>query len=144
MSYCPKFGAKVKEEMNFCPKCGSSLKVEQAPAQAPAAPQPPAAPVRVEKEEKEEKGEKREKEEKGERQGWMEKEERYEKREYAFVGPLVGGLVLIFLGLVFYLMLTSAIPWQALGAIFFIVVGIIIIAGVVYAATMASRRHPRI
>jgi len=125
--------------MNFCPKCGSSLKVEQAATQAPAAPQPPPAPVRVEKEEK---GEKREKEEKGERQGRMEKEERYEKREYAFVGPLIGGLVLIFLGLVFYLMLTSTIPWEALGAIFFIIVGIIIIAGVVYAATMASRRHP--
>ncbi|HKZ94323.1 MAG TPA: zinc ribbon domain-containing protein [Candidatus Bathyarchaeia archaeon] len=137
MLSCPKCGSKVREDMNFCPKCGSSLKVEQAVAPVPAAPQPLAAPIRVEKQEK------REKEEKGERQGRMEKEERYEKREYAFVGPLIGGSVLVLLGLAFYLMLTSAIPWEALGAIFFVIVGIIVIVGAVYAATMAARRHPQ-
>lgn len=124
--------------MNFCPKCGTTLKAALA-APAPAAPQLPSAPVGVEKEEKREKEEKGEK---GERHEMMEKEERYEKRESAFMGPLIGGLVLIFLGLAFYLVLTSAIPWEVIGAIFFVLIGIIIIAAAVYAATMASRRHP--
>ena len=112
--------------MSFCPKCGASLK-EQAAVAAPVAPTPPHAPVRVEKEEKQEK------EEKG---------ERLEKREFAFVGPLVGGIVLILLGFGFYLILTTAISWQAIGAILFIIIGVIVIAGAAYAAVMAARRHP--
>lgn len=133
MSYCPKCGAKAREEMNFCPKCGASLKVEKG---APPAPTPPPSPqVRVEKEEK------HEKEEKGEKQG-AEKEEQHEKRESAFTGPLVGGFILIFAGLAFYAVLTSGVSWQTIGAALFIVIGIIVIAGAVYAATQVTRRHP--
>lgn len=135
MAYCPKCGTKTREDMNFCPKCGASLKVEKAEALAPA-PTPPAH-VRVEKEEK------HEKEEKGEKHEEREKEERYEKRESAFIGPLIGGFILIFAGLAFYIVLTSSMSWQALGAVFFVVVGIIVIAAAVYAAAMATRRHPR-
>jgi len=125
--------------MNFCPKCGASLKeVPAAAPPAPTAPLPPPAPapVRVEKEEKREKGEKAEKEERGE------KEERYEKRESAFMGPLIGGVVLILLGFGFYLILTTTISWQTIGALLFVIIGIIVIAGAIYAAMMAARRHP--
>ncbi len=130
--------------MNFCPKCGASLKEKVvAAAPAPAAPPPPSVPVRVEKEEKQEKREKGEKEEKGERYERMEKEERLEKREFTFLGPLVGGIVLILLGFGFYLILTTTISWETIGAIFFVIIGIVVIAGAIYAAVMASRRHPR-
>ena len=121
--------------MSFCPKCGASLK-EQGAVPAPAAPTPTPAPVRVEKEEKQEKEEREEKHEK------EEKGERLEKREFAFVGPLVGGIILILLGFGFYLILTSTISLQAIGAVLFIIIGIIVIAGAAYAAVMASRRHP--
>jgi len=139
MSSCPKCGAKIREEMNFCPKCGTSLKAQVAAVPPPpAAPQPPPtqAPIRVEKEEK------REKEEKGEKREKEEKEERREKREYAFMGPLVGGVILILLGFGLYLLLTTAISWEVIGAVIFVIIGIIIIVGAVYAAVTASRRHP--
>jgi len=84
MSYCPKCGTKVSEEMAFCPKCGAPLKAEKPPTE-------------------------------------------------------VGGLILIFLGLMFYLQVTGFLGWGILWAFFFVIVGIIIIIGAVYAA----RRHPR-
>ncbi len=142
MSYCPKCGSKVREEMNFCPKCGASIKAAPPQPTAPAQPSvtAPPAPQRAEKEEKREKGEKREKEEKQEKE---EREERYEKREYSFIGPLVGGIILAFAGFIFYLVVTGSLSWQAVGALFFILIGIIIIAGVIYAATMAARKHPK-
>lgn len=133
MSYCPKCGTKVSEEMSFCPKCGAALKVEQPPAEAPP------APYRAEKAEKHEKREKGEKEEREKR----EKAEKHEKREFGYVGSLVGGLILIFIGLMFYLALTTSINWAAAGAFMVIIIGILIIAGAVYAAVMASRRHPK-
>lgn len=136
MSYCPKCGAKTREEMNFCPKCGTVLKEEIATAAAPTTAPPATQHVKVEKEEKHEKEEKGEKNE-------PEKGERHARRESAFVGPLVGGFVLIFAGFAFYAMLTGMFSWQTVGALFFVVIGIIVIAGAVYAATMASRRHPR-
>ncbi len=136
MSYCPKCGARTREEMNFCPKCGATLKMEKVAAPATTTMPPPAPHVKVEKEEKQEKEEKGEKKE-------PEKGERYEKRESAFMGPLIGGFVLIFGGLAFYAMLTGMFSWQTVGAVFFVMIGIIVIAGAIYAATMASRRHPR-
>jgi len=137
MSYCPKCGAKTREEMNFCPKCGTDLKAEKITAPAPTVVPPTPPPhVKVEKEEKHEKEEKGEKNE-------PEKGERYVRRESAFMGPLIGGFVLIFAGLAFYAMLTGLFSWQTAGALFFVLIGIIIIIGAVYAATMAARRHPR-
>ena len=135
MSYCPKCGTKVREEMGFCPKCGAALKVEQPPAEAA-----PPTPYRAEKAEKHEKREKEEKEERPEKRG--EKAEKHEKREFGYIGSLIGGLILIFIGLMSYLALTASINLAAVGAIFVVVIGIIIIVGAVYAAMMASRRHP--
>jgi uncharacterized membrane protein YvbJ len=136
MSYCPKCGTEVSEEMTFCPKCGAALKVEQLPAEAPP------APYRAEKAEKHEKREKREKGEKAERPEKREKAEKHEKREFSYVGSLIGGLILIFIGLMFYLALTTSVSWAAAGAFMVVIIGILIIVGAVYAAMMATRRHP--
>lgn len=127
MPYCRKCGAKVEEEMAFCSKCGASLKVEQ----------PREIVEQRIRYEKEEKAEKREKAEKGE------KAEKHEKGEFAFIGPLIGGLILIFLGLMFYLHLTGFLLREIAWAVFFIAIGIVIIAAAIYAATQASKRHPK-
>jgi len=130
MSYCPRCGSKVSEEIAFCPKCGAPLKGEKPPAQAVPAP----APYRGEKAEKHEKGEKREK---------AEKYEKREKREFGVIGWLIGGLILILLGLMFYLQVINLLPREVIWALFFIIVGVIIIVGAIYVAMMASRRHPK-
>jgi hypothetical protein len=123
MSHCPNCGTEVDEEMAFCPKCGAALKVEQAPAGSGSVP-------RSYRGEKAEKHEKREK---------TEKTEKYEKREFGFVGPLIGGLILILFGLVSYLQVTGLLEREVVGALFLIIVWIMIIVGGLYAA----RRHPR-
>ncbi|MDH5754847.1 MAG: hypothetical protein OEY95_06580 [Candidatus Bathyarchaeota archaeon] len=99
------------------------MKVEQPPAEAKPAP----APQRVEKAEKHEKKEKKE------------KTEKYEKRELRFIGPLIGGLILIFLGLISYLQVIGFVGREAVSALFLILIGIIIIIG----ALIAARRHPK-
>jgi undecaprenyl pyrophosphate phosphatase UppP len=82
-------------------------------------------------------------------EGRLEKEEKgekYEAREWAyagmFMGPLIGGLILIFLGALFYLQITGRFRAETVGAVFFIVIGVIILATALYAAVMARRRHP--
>lgn len=124
MPYCQKCGSEVREEMSFCPKCGVALKVEMPPVEL-------NAPSRAEK------AEKREKEEK------MEKTEKYEKREFGIIGPLAGGLILIFAGFLFYLAVTGYLGRQVVGPLLLIIVGIIIIVGVVYGIMTAARRHPK-
>jgi len=136
MSYCPKCGSKISEEMTFCPNCGASLKTVQ-----PAVAAQPTAPPRGEKAEKGEKQEKHEKEARDQREK-REKGEKHEKRQYGFAGPLIGGLILIFFGLMLFISLTTNIGWGILWAFFVVVIGIIIIIGAIYAATMASRKHP--
>ena len=123
MEYCPKCGSKVSEDMAFCPKCGAPLKAAPSPAEAR-----PATHRRDEKAEKREKSEKSEKREKG---------------EYGFIGPLIGGLILIFVGLAFYVRIAFDIKPESISAFFFIIIGIVIIVLVVYGAILAGRRHPR-
>ena len=127
MVYCPKCGSEVSEEMSFCPKCGASLKVGQAVPETRAT----TTYRRHEKDEKDEKGEKNE------------KGEKHEKREYGFLGPLVGGLVLILLGLTVFLETMGYANRTLLWAVFFVVVGAMVIIGAIYGAILASRRHPR-
>jgi uncharacterized membrane protein YvbJ len=135
MPYCPKCGTKVREEMAFCPQCGAALKVEQTPTAAVS----PPAPYRAEKTEKHEK---HEKEEKGEKREKEEKAEKHEKREFGVIGPLIGGLILILIGFLFYLQITGFLGRQVASALFLIIIGIIIIVGALYAAIMAARRNP--
>jgi uncharacterized membrane protein YvbJ len=122
MSYCPKCGSKIEEEMVFCPKCGAPLKVQQTTAGGRTA---------YRKEEKAEKGEKNE------------KTEKREKHEYGFLGPLIGGLVLIFIGAASYLEIATTIDSKVIWAIFFVIIGVLIIAGAIYGYTRAAKRHPK-
>jgi len=137
MPECKKCGAKVKEDMSFCPNCGAALKeaaAPTAPQPAASAPAPPPTHVKYEKEEKHEKHEKHE------------KEEKHEKGEYAFLGPLIGGIILIIIGLMSYLQITGLINEVTRGilwAFFIIVVGLLLIIGALYAMTTARRRYPR-
>jgi cation transport ATPase len=132
MPYCPKCGTQVREKMAFCPKCGATLKIEQPPTEAVSAP----APYRAEKTEKHEKHEKEEKREK------EEKTEKHEKQEFGVIGPLIGGLILIVVGFLFYLQVTGFLGRQVASAFFLIIVGVIIIVGALYATMMAARKHP--
>jgi len=115
--------------MSFCPNCGASLKEAPPPVVAPA----PAPPVRREKQEKGEKGEKQEKTEKG---------EKHEKRGAGLLGPIVGGIVLIMLGVMAFLSLQPGINQQLLGAYFLVILGMVIIVAGIYGAMIAARRHP--
>lgn len=121
--YCPKCGGKIDDEMAFCPKCGAALKATQ-PSAAPA---PGTVVYRNEKEEKSEK---------------QEKTEKHEKRGYGFVGPLIGGLILIFIGLVAFLEVTTQVKPEVLNAFFLIAIGAAIIIGAAYGAVLVRRRHP--
>ena len=124
MPYCRKCGSEVSEDMTFCPRCGAALKVEKPAVEARRA-------------EKAEKDEKQEKEEK------MEKTEKHEKREFGVIGPLAGGLILIFAGFLFYLAVTGYFEWQIIGPLLLIIVGIVILVGIVYGVMTAARRHPK-
>ncbi|MCJ7719807.1 zinc-ribbon domain-containing protein [Candidatus Bathyarchaeota archaeon] len=126
MSYCPKCGNKIDENMMFCPKCGAALKKTQASTETA----PRTVVYRNEKNEKDEKHEK------------GEKTEKHEKRVYGFMGPLIGGLILILIGLTAYLELVNMVERRMLGALFFVIVGVAIIIGVAYGATLARKRHP--
>ena len=118
MPYCPKCGAEVSEGNNFCPKCGATL-----------GPPPPRA--------------RREKEEKQEKQEKSEKAEKHEKGEYGYIGPLIGGLILIVVGLMAYLATVSPIYASNWGPILLIVVGAIILVIAIYAVMTASERSPK-
>jgi uncharacterized integral membrane protein len=134
MPSCPNCGAKVTEAMSFCPNCGTNLKPSPPPAEvAAAAPAPPPPRGRSEKQEKREKEEKHEK---------GEKTEKHEKQQYGPIVPIIGGVILIVLGLFFYLMMTMTIPIQFTWAYFLVIAGIAIILSVIIGILMASRRHP--
>jgi uncharacterized membrane protein YvbJ len=132
MSYCPKCGNKVDETMAFCPRCGAALKME-APVQAAPVQQAPRRDEKAEKHEKREKQEKRE----------PERAEKHEKGEYSFIGWLIGGLILIFIGAmaflnIYYNFVTPLMGW----ALFLLVIGVIIIIAAIYFATTAKKRSP--
>lgn len=131
MGQCPKCGSEVSEEMSFCPKCGAALKIQPPP--------PPAGtrPTRYRRNEKSEKDEKHEKDEKGE------KGEKGEKQGYGFLGPLIGGLILVFLGVSFWLELTGLLSARYMWSFFLLLIGIVIIIAALYTAFVLTKRHPR-
>lgn len=136
MPNCPKCGGRVTEAMSFCPNCGTSLKAAPTPAAAPVAapaPAPAPQPRREEKQEKGEKGEKGEKAEKGEKQ---------EKGAIGPLVPIIGGVVLIVVGLLFYVRTYLNVQTEMAWAFFLVIIGIVIILAAIYGTMMASRRHP--
>ena len=114
--------------MSFCPKCGAPLNVEKVVGATAG-----TGPTYRRDEKTEEKSEKHEKHEKG---------EKHEKHEYGFLGPLIGGLILLFIGAALYLNATgynATVLW----ALFFVLIGVIVIVGGIYGVIVAGRRHPR-
>jgi len=146
--YCSKCGSEIGENMEFCPKCGAALKGEQPrdferwgkefgermAQKGREFGERMSERARRRAERKAERDEKYEK---------YEKTEVHEKHEFAFIGPLIGGLILIFLGLMLYLQVTGRLNAALVGAIFFIVIGVIIIAAGIFAATITKRRRTR-
>ncbi len=113
MPYCTKCGTEVSETAQFCPNCGASLRPSGFVSE------PSIARRRGEKSEKQEKGEKHEKGEKGEGRA----------------GPLTGGLVLIWLGITFFLASSNYISWASWWAYFLLGLGAILLvqAAIIFA-----------
>jgi len=127
LSYCPKCGAKLEEDVSFCPKCGAPLKMAQTSAET--------RPIAYQRGEKSEKSEKAEKHEKGEKR---------EKHELGFFGPLIGGLILIFLGVAAFVGLEYPhYDWRWIGAFFLLLIGVIVIIAAIYVALVVGKRHPK-
>lgn len=112
MPKCSRCGADLPEGAVVCSNCGMTLE---------SPPPPPPGPISRERSERYEKGEKGEKGEK------HEKEEKGEKHEVDRFGPIVGGLILILLGSLFYLSMTNVISWSRFGGYFMIGIGLILI-----------------
>ena len=134
MPYCHKCGSEVKENDVFCPNCGANLKTGETKAGMQWEYR------RGEKSEKQEKNEKNEKQEKMEK---GEQPEKYEKREYNVLGPLVGGVILILVGFMFFLAVTGSLDFGSIFPFILIIIGVIIILGVAIGIFMARGRNPK-
>jgi Flp pilus assembly protein TadB len=166
MQYCPNCGASLEKDVGFCPYCGAQLKpspTEQPKKLAPSAPSRETREHRREQrrqyreerrkvrtearerrvEEKEEKGEKGEKEEKQEKGEKEEKGEKHEGRRHGYLGPLIAGYILFWLGAAFYLQVTAN-PMYWFVEIFGIVIFfLLVLVAIVYGARLATKRTPR-
>jgi len=127
LSYCPQCGAKLEEDVSFCPKCGAPVKMAQTTAET--------RPTEYQRGEKSEKNEKAEKHEKGEKK---------EKHELGFFAPLIGGLILVFLGVAAFVgMEYPNYDWRWFWAFFLLLIGVIVIIAAIYGALVLGKRHPK-
>lgn len=107
--FCTKCGTALPEDATFCPSCGTSA--------APSTSQQTAPPSRWER--RYERNEKREKNEKG---------EKHEKgRGGDISGAITGGLILVWLGISFYLAQSGYAGWDRWWQIFLVGLGAILI-----------------
>ena len=123
--YCHNCGSELPPGATYCPKCGTSVYVSPpsstgAPPPSTSTPspsQPPSYYDRRERrrQEKEEKSEKSEKGEKGEKGGG------------GIIGPIIGGGILIWLGISFYLQQIGYFPSGNWWAFFIVGIGLILI-----------------
>jgi hypothetical protein len=117
MAVCRSCGSELPEGVAVCPKCGAAVE---------GLPPPPPGPVSRARTERREKGEK---DEKGGRNEKREKDEKGEKgRGPDRFGSVVGGLVLILLGGIFFLAQSNYITWEQFGNYFMLGMGLILIA----------------
>ncbi len=133
MSYCPKCGNEVNENMVFCIGCGASLKTSSSDQTSQSSPTP-AQPInrsdeRLDKNEKEEK------------QQHPETGEKHRKGEAGFIVYLIGGLILITFG-IFSVLEISGYFNSADWAIMLLIIGVIIIVGAIYVFVFARKRAP--
>jgi predicted lipid-binding transport protein (Tim44 family) len=72
------------------------------------------------------------------------KRARKRRRQNGFIGPLIGGLILIVLGLTAYLRVSGVVTDERyIWAFFLVLIGLVIIVAAVYTLIMAARRHPK-
>ena len=136
MPKCPKCGSEVDDQMVFCPKCGASLRTESTADWRDEL----RARRREWRERRRQLRNQRRQAARSEKEG---QRERTEKHEYIFLGPLIGGSVLIIFGAFLYLIIQRGYSSQILLALFLFFIGVIIIAAAAYGAIGAGRRHPR-
>ena len=122
--FCHKCGSQLPQGATFCPKCGAAV-VSQA---AQPSVQRPPTPYMGEKGEKHEKREKREKGEKGEKGG----------AGGEMLGALVGGFVLIWLGITFFLQQNGYLPANLWWAYFILGIGAVL---VLWGVAIYARGH---
>jgi len=121
MPHCSKCGKEVAERDNFCPNCGANLAREALSTRTTG----------KESFEKEEKAEKSEKEEKREKEG------------ASPAAALIGGVILVFIGVTYYLSAAGLITLRYFWPYLLLLVGLIIVIAAVYAGITASKRNPR-
>lgn len=119
--FCHRCGSPLPGDAAFCPRCGAAT----VPSTTIAP--PPQQPPTWQRHEKGEKHEKREKSEKGEKSA-----------HGGMLGPIVGGLVLIWLGVTFFLEQNGNLPSDIWWAYFITGIGVILI---VEGAYIYARGH---
>ena len=126
MPYCPKCGSEVDETMAFCSKCGTSLKGSQYED----------IKDRAKAEIRDAKREWREERRRMREERWN----RYGGGMFRFIGPLIGGIILVLLGLAFYLQVVEGFGIWFFISSFFIIMGILVIVIGIYVITVLTRR----
>lgn len=124
-TYCSNCGASLISGAAYCSKCGARVGTAAAPSGAPSGGYRERQ-YRHEKQEKQEKREKNEKQEKG--------------RGGSIVGPIIGGLILIWLGVTYFLEQSHYLPSDTWWAYFITGIGVILIGYGVLG--YASARRP--
>ena len=121
--FCNRCGAPLPVGSTFCPNCGSAVSTA-APASGAT---PVSAPYSARQERWESRREKNEKQEKHEKNEKGEKQEKGKGGDLA--GALTGGLILILLGVLFYLAQSNlvSITWSNWWQYFLIGIGVILI-----------------
>ena len=126
--FCHRCGAELPAGSAFCPRCGNPVAATGPPgagAPPPSQPEPTdwreqrrqwRAQRRAERDEKYEKQEKQEKNEKNEKGG-----------RGNIIGPIIGGSILVWLGITFYLQQIGTFPSSDWWAYFIVGIGVIII-----------------
>ncbi|MGD0330685.1 MAG: zinc-ribbon domain-containing protein [Nitrososphaeria archaeon] len=125
MPYCPKCGAEISSDAAFCPKCGNQILVSAIPSASTTSPA-----------ERRQYGEKREKQEKREKGEKTEKGGGSGDRS----GPIVGGLILIWLGIVFYVIQVGYVTGSYWWSYFLIGIGVILLVQAVIRYATHNRR----
>ena len=116
--FCHNCGAPLAPGSSFCSRCGTQV-FGATPPSPPATPAPPSYPYGRQRHEKQEKHEKNEKNEKNEKGGG--------RGSGGLVGPIVGGLILVWLGVTFYLEQNGTISSSNWWAYFIVGIGAILI-----------------
>ena len=124
MPFCPRCGTENEPETLFCKNCGSSMTGERRRYRSW------------------ERGEKYEKQEKQEKQ---EKEEKHEKQEASALGQLVFGLIVICVGIMFYITVNTQynVFNRAFWSYIAIIGGVAVILLALFGSRIARKRHPR-